>query len=72
MIEGDPVYHRADGPGYEGEVVQIVGRRVTVAWPIPGRLRKVKVTYDKDELVCTDPHGRADRARAQSGGHFDS
>lgn len=52
---GDYVYHRNEGPGYEGEVVEVKGDRMKVAWPIPGRRRKVVATYHRDELACTDP-----------------
>lgn len=50
--EGDYVRARGE-PGVDGEVVE-VGRRVAVAWPIPGRRKRILERYHAHELELVD------------------
>lgn len=65
LAVNDHVFTREDGPGYEGTVIRVLGRRVTVAWPVPGRRgRYFNVAYDRDELLRSDD--------MPSGAHFNA
>jgi len=65
LAVNDHVFHRDEGPGYEGEVARIRGGRALVGWPIPGRPgRRTYVWYDAGELIHSE--------RAHTGAHFDS